>query len=273
MSLRENQVGRGGPHQCLLLWGAPSWVRRQQGDATRAVPSCLSICLSVCPDLCRRGQDPGPRPGDQREEAGAGPCRGADRDLRGGGAASSPHHHPGVPVPILAPPPPLDHHTSGNPVWVVLDTPPPPSPEPCRGGLSPMSPSHGGPAQGTCPAGTGQGTRGWPPPGWHCPRTGHPSAAPKPPRVQTRCARGGGGVCVRGSTGVQIPMCTRQCCSTRTLQSRTRLYLCTNTHVCSSTRTCPARLLHARLAQAITAPPPVPGQHSDPLTGCSSPRS
>uniref|UniRef100_A0A8B9NII7 SH3 and cysteine-rich domain-containing protein 2 n=1 Tax=Accipiter nisus TaxID=211598 RepID=A0A8B9NII7_9AVES len=127
MSLRENQVGRegGDPAGALPLWGAPSWVRRQRGDATRAVPSCLSICLSVCPDLCRRGQDPGPRPGDQREEAGAGPCRGADRDLKGGGAASSPPHHPGVPVPILAPPPPLDHHTSGSPVWVVLDIPPP----------------------------------------------------------------------------------------------------------------------------------------------------
>ncbi|KAM6334184.1 LOW QUALITY PROTEIN: SH3 and cysteine-rich domain-containing protein 2 [Alca torda] len=35
------------------------------------------------PDLRRRGQDPGPRPGDQREEAGAGPRRGAHRDLRG----------------------------------------------------------------------------------------------------------------------------------------------------------------------------------------------
>lgn len=273
MSLRENQVGRGGPHQCLLLWGAPSWVRRQRGDATRAVPSCLSICLSVCPDLCRRGQDPGPRPGDQREEAGAGPCRGADRDLRGGG------QHP-APTTTLVSPSPSWHHRlpwittpQETPSGWYLTPPPPQALSHAGGGLSPMSPSHGGPAQGTCPAGTGQGTRGWPPPGWHCPRTGHPSAAPKPPRVQTRCARGGGGVCVRGSTGVQIPMCTRQCCSTRALQSRTRLYLCTNTHVCSSTRTCPARLLHARLAQAITAPPPVPGQHSDPLTGCSSPRS
>lgn len=127
MSLRENQVGRGGPHQCLLLWGAPSWVRRQQGDATRAVPSCLSICLSVCPDLCRRGQDPGPRPGDQREEAGAGPCRGADRDLRGGG------QHP-APTTTLVSPSPSWHHRLP---WITTPqetpsgwylTPPPPKP-------------------------------------------------------------------------------------------------------------------------------------------------
>ncbi|KAM6312367.1 LOW QUALITY PROTEIN: SH3 and cysteine-rich domain-containing protein 2 [Podargus strigoides] len=53
------------------------------------------------PDLRGCGQDPGPRAGHQWKEAGTGPCRGADGDLRG--TIPPPAN---VPVPIPVPPPP-----------------------------------------------------------------------------------------------------------------------------------------------------------------------
>lgn len=161
----QGEPGRGGPAP-LLPWGAPSWVR-PQWDGARAVPYCPSICLSVLPDLRWRGQDPGPRPSDQREEAGAGPRRGADRDLRG--SVRCPPPSTGVPIP--APPPPPDHRTSGSPIRVVLAPFTPPSH--ARGWPVPSVPILWGPARGTRLAGRGPGTWGWPP-GWHCPQLGHP---------------------------------------------------------------------------------------------------
>ncbi|XP_054657546.1 SH3 and cysteine-rich domain-containing protein 2 isoform X3 [Grus americana] len=69
------------------------------------------------PDLRRRGQDPGPHPGDQWEEEGAGPCRGADRNLRGSVQPPPPqcpcprhHHHPPPGSPHLRKP-----HPGGSP--------------------------------------------------------------------------------------------------------------------------------------------------------------
>ncbi|KAM9267532.1 LOW QUALITY PROTEIN: SH3 and cysteine-rich domain-containing protein 2 [Morus bassanus] len=112
------------------------------------------------PDLRRRGQDPRPRPGDQREEAGAGPRRGADRDLRGSipPPPPCPRPHPGVSTSPGSP------HLR-NPVRVVLDPP-----QPCPGAC-PQRPHPSGShlRHMLSPA----GTQGWPP-GWHCPQTGHP---------------------------------------------------------------------------------------------------
>lgn len=135
LSLRQNQVPGLRP--------APAGPRRGRTP----LPARPSVCLPV-PDLRRRGQDPRPRPGDQRQEAGAGPCRGAGRDLRVPLSPSQRHPLPGTTTtPQEAPP---GWHLSS-----------PPSPPPCLGrGGCPQRPHPSGSSLRHVPCWHGAGDTG-----------------------------------------------------------------------------------------------------------------